>query len=104
MLKYILPGATMSILAIAPAFAADMPSWYPKECAIEQCTAVESAWVAPVGGGAPQLIVSSVYGQAIVQKTFPVGESEDGRIHACMRYDPFGSLEVTCLLVPSHVF
>jgi hypothetical protein len=46
----------------------------------------------------------SRYGDAIVTKTIPVLVSGDSRTHVCMRYDPFGSLEVTCLMVPSRIF
>jgi len=101
-----IPLATaLACATVGPAFPAASPAWYPEECiAIDYCAAVENvAWVIPIGGGAPQLIISSMRGNAVVARTFPIRESGDGRIHVCMRYDPFGSLEVTCLLVPPGV-
>jgi hypothetical protein len=93
------------LTSVRPAFPADSPSWYPQECiAIDHCAPVENvAWVAPIGGGAPQLAISSMRNSAVVTRTFPVLVSRDGRIHVCMRYDPFGTLEVTCLLVPPGI-
>ena len=92
--------------AAASAVPADTRPWYPQKCvAIDRCAAVESVvWVVPAGGDGPQPVVSSAYGKAVVPKNFPVRESGDGRIHVCMRYDAFGSLEVTCLLVPPRLF
>jgi hypothetical protein len=51
----------------------------------------------------PQIIVTSKYGRAIVPQGFPVRESKDGRMHVCMRYSEFGTMEVICLFVPPHV-
>ena len=81
-------------------------SWYPQQCdAIDYCAPVNNvAWIVPSSEAAPQLIVSSGHRRAIVQQDFAVGRSEDGQFHVCMRYDPFGNLEVTCLLVPSRMF
>jgi len=82
---------------------AQAQSWYPREClTVDFCAAVENVnWIASAAGGSPQLFVSSRYGDALIQKEFPVQVSGDGRMHVCMRYDPFGSLEVTCLMVPN---
>ena len=49
-----------------------------------------------------QLMVTSVHGTAAVERIFPVRQSRDRRMHVCMRFDPFGGLEVTCLLVPAQ--
>jgi hypothetical protein len=49
-------------------------------------------------------MIASRYGQAAVHTNFPVHESKDGLTHVCMRYDPFGALEVTCLMVPMRRF
>lgn len=100
------PAIVLSVAAVGPAIAADRHSWYPHECrAIDYCAVVESiAWVVPQGANTPQPMVSSVHGRAIVPQSISLGHSGDGRIHVCLRYDPFGSLEVTCLLVPSRIF
>jgi hypothetical protein len=101
-----LSAALVSSAAVTSAVPADTRSWYPRECiAIDYCAAVESlSWVVPAGADAPQPVVASMHGKAVVPKDFPVRESGDGRIHVCMRYDAFGSLEVTCLLVPPRLF
>jgi hypothetical protein len=100
-------SATLVALATAgPALSGDTYPWYPRECiAIDYCSVVESvAWVVPDGANTPRPMVSSAHGRAIVPKSISLGESGDGRMHVCLRYDPFGSLEVTCLLVPSRLF
>jgi hypothetical protein len=106
MLKRALLMATFGAIAVASAFPVGATSWYPQACdAVDYCATVDNVtWVESADGGPPQLIVSSAHRKATVQKNFPVGESEDQRIHVCMRYDPFGDFEVTCLLVPSRVF
>ena len=87
-----------------PAFQAELPAWYPTECiAIDFCAPVDDAWAIAIRGSAPQLVISSMRREAIVTGAFAVGESRDGRVHVWMRYDPFGSLEVTCLLVPARM-
>ena len=97
-------SAALFFATVGPAVA-DLPSWYPKDCiAIDHCAPVENvAWVVPIAGGARQLMISSMRNDAVVTRPFPVLESGDGRIHVCMRYDPFGTLEVTCLLVPPGI-
>jgi hypothetical protein len=94
---------TVAVLSPVPASA---DSWYPQNCNfLDFCAAVESiAWAAPVTGVAPRLMIASRYGQAAVHRNFSVHESKDGRTHVCMRYDPFGDLEVTCLVVPIRGF
>jgi hypothetical protein len=96
----------LSITAIGPAAPSETHSWYPRECiAIDYCAVVESiAWVIPDGSNEPRPMLSSIHGRAIVPQSISVGKSSDERIHVCLRYDPFGSLEVTCLLVPARIF
>jgi hypothetical protein len=77
--------------------------WYPRECCHEMdCAPVESILrLVPTGGGAPQLVVTSKHGRAIVRQDFPIRESKDGRMHVCMkRYDALGEMEVNCLFMP----
>jgi hypothetical protein len=79
--------------------------WYPEQCAtVHYCAPVQSAPVIPADSGAPQLLVSSDRGQVIVPKDFPIRLSDDERLPVCLTYDPFGNLEVTCLLVPARIF
>ena len=101
-----LSATVLTFMAAGPATPAETHSWYPRECrAIDYCAVVESiAWVIPDGANTPRPMLSSKHGRAIVPQSISVGQSGDERIHVCLRYDPFGSLEVTCLLVPPRVF
>jgi hypothetical protein len=94
--------AALASAIILTASRVDAQSWYPKQCTtIDLCATVDNvAWAVPANGTMPHLFVSSRNGKAIVNRTFPVGQSRDEHMHVCMRYDPFGDLEVTCLLVP----
>lgn len=91
--------ALTAVLMTGSVFAADADSWYPLECCPDyDCAPVETLKLAaPTGGGTPQLIVASKHGKAIVPQSLPVRESKDGRMHVCMRYDPFGAMEAICL-------
>jgi hypothetical protein len=97
---------TLSLLAgkavLAPANGHD---WYPNECCnTMDCAPVESiVRLVPAGGGAPQLIVTSKYGKAILPHDFPVLESKDSRMHVCMRRHDSGDMDVICLFVPPDV-
>ncbi len=84
--------------------ASSGPSWYPRECpAIDYCASVEHVfWVSPIEGRLPQVSITSLHGTATIQREFIVGASQDRHMHVCMRFDPFGHLEVTCLLVPTN--
>lgn len=79
--------------------------WYPKECCDDRdCAPVDSVVrFVPAGGGLPQLVVTSKHGTAIVPQDFPVRQSKDGRMHVCMRHDPFGAMDVMCLFMPPHM-
>ena len=89
-------------LAICAAFPAHGHSWYPRECCSDHdCAPVENIdrFVAE-DRSARQFIVTRTHGKAVIRQNIPVRESQDGRMHACMRYDPFGELEVICLFAP----
>jgi len=98
----------LSIIAVA-IFARLTPAnahgWYPKECCDDRdCAPVESvAQFLPVGGGLPQVIVTSKHGTAIVPQGFPVRQSKDGRMHVCIRQNEFGGWDVMCLFMPPHM-
>jgi hypothetical protein len=96
-------AGTVAVLAAIPVQAA---SWYPPNCHfVDYCAAVDRVtWSLPENAAAPRLIFASLHGEAAVQRNFTVHESKDGRVHVCMRYDAFGDLEVTCLLVPNRGF
>jgi hypothetical protein len=92
--------AALSVVSGPSALAAP---WYPQECIrVDYCAPVEHVdWVVNKGGRG-QLIVSSTRRQAVVARSFAMIESQDGRFHVCMRFDPFGDLEMTCLAVPAR--
>jgi hypothetical protein len=79
--------------------------WYPRECCNESdCVPVDSAaWFVPAEGAKPQLVVTSKRGSAVIPEDFPVRHSKDSRMHVCMRLNEFGTWDVMCLFVPSHV-
>jgi hypothetical protein len=87
---------------------ADLPAnghdWYPKECCHDMdCAPVESiVRYVPASGGAPQFIVTSKHGKAIVPRDLPVRESKDSRMHVCMGRDTF-HMYVICLFMPPGV-
>jgi hypothetical protein len=91
-------GCLLCVVA-APACGGEIPAWYPAACATtDQCGVVEN--IALTGEGAPHIVIGSRYGQANVTRSFQMLDAPDGRTHVCVRYDPFGELEVTCLMVP----
>lgn len=76
--------------------------WYPKECCHDMdCAPVDNiAWLVPTGGAAPQIIVTTKHGKAILRPNFSARESKDSRAHVCMRRFDTGDMEVICLFLP----
>jgi hypothetical protein len=104
MAKQMLTAAVLSIAGAAmPAAAND---WYPPACqSFQVCAPVfNMAWINPDRTDGPLVIVSSLHGNAVVPINFKAQKSQDERVHVCLQYDPFGTLEVTCLLVPARLF
>ena len=102
---------SISALLAITGFAATVPQfitgatahdWYPRECCHDKdCAPVESMTkIAPAGGGATQLIVTSKHGKATLRRDFPVRESKDSRMHVCLGLYDTGDKEVICLFVP----
>ena len=91
-----------TLFAICPAFPAVAHSWYPRECCRDyDCAPIETlTQLVSLSGGAPQLVVTSKHGKAIVPRNFPVRELRDDRAHVCMQFDEFGDMQVICLFVP----
>jgi hypothetical protein len=101
MFKIVPLALALSILTLDAASSG--PSWSPKECVVDYCAAVEHVfWVSPFEGRPPQVSITSLHGTATIQREFVVRASQDRQMHVCMRFDPFGDLEVTCLLVPRN--
>jgi hypothetical protein len=95
--------AAAAVLAASSLTLAEMPSGYPRDCAtVDRCAPVSGVSWSAQFGSAPQLLIASRFGNAVMQRSLTIEASRDGRAHVCMRYDPFGDLEVTCLLVPVH--
>ena len=99
-------GSAFVALSVLAGTAALVPAkghdWYPLECCNHMdCAPVESIIrLVPAGGGAPQLIVSSKHGKAILPQDFPTRESKDSRMHVCMRRHDSGDMGVICLFMP----
>jgi hypothetical protein len=91
-----------ALLACALPTAAGAEDWYPASClGLDRCARVEAvSWTAPVAGGTAQLVVAAAGTTATVRRTFPTFEVPNDAMHVCMRYDPFGDLEVSCLMLP----
>jgi hypothetical protein len=87
------------------AHEADANAWYPPDCGvIDHCATVDEVFLKLTGEATARLMIFSTHRSAVVQKPFFVGASKDQALHVCMLYDPFGDLEVTCLLVPDRPF
>lgn len=84
---------------------ANAHSWYPRECCHgRDCAPVDKiTLLISKDGNVSYFKVSSQVGTAIIPYGFPVRESKDGRIHICIRYDPFGDKRVICLFMPPNV-
>jgi hypothetical protein len=95
-----------AVLIASSSISSAANDWYPTEChSLHVCAPVVNiAWVRPEGAGGPLRIVSSMHGAAVVPSNLKALRSEDDRVHVCMQYDPFGTLAVTCLLVPVQLF
>ena len=90
------------LVSIAAASAGEPVRPMPEQCAVDACEQVVgiTSAVSP-NEAAPRVLVRSAGREAVMAGPFPVFRSGDGSLHACMRYDPFGQLIVTCLMLPS---
>lgn len=90
------------LISGANAFAAEPLRQYPPQCAVDVCERVVRISSADTrDDAAPRVVVVSEHREAVVADPFPVFQVADRMMHACMRYDPFGELVVSCLLLPS---
>jgi hypothetical protein len=91
------------IATLTPVFADDPAPRYPQPCAaVDYCAPVEGmVWLDRQPNAAPLVLVTSNGREAIIADPFPVLRSGDKLMHVCMRYNPFGQLVVTCLMLPS---
>ena len=103
MLKPVFFAANLIFATNTAATQVEARSWYPPQCKIDYCWPVQNAELTPTRSGAATKLVISANGRtAIIQHLFNLQRSKDEQFHVCMRYDPFGDLEVTCLMVPSR--
>lgn len=82
--------------------------WYPPECCHDMdCAPVTQA--AHVAGALmgnslvatpPLLMVTTRHGYVVVPHNFPIKQSKDGQMHACMRRDAVGAMVLICLFMP----
>lgn len=87
---------------VAVSFASEPARSFPLQCAVDVCEQVVR--IASTDGlkeEIPRVRVISRHHEALMARPFPVFQSTDGQMHACMRYDPFGELVVSCLILPS---
>jgi hypothetical protein len=100
-LLFLLIGATIILwVGIRSANAHD---WYPMECCHGMdCSTVDKVEVlTPVSANAPPaMVVTTKYGSVLVPPDFPRGESQDNRMHACMRQGATGSMHLLCIFLP----
>lgn len=106
-LGYVCRCAVATLSAMALALAIQSPTlaheWYPMECCHgRDCAPVESVeTLAPAStNGLATLVVTTKYGTAIVPPDFPRRESQDNRMHACMRQGATGRIHLLCFFVP----
>jgi hypothetical protein len=94
-------GATVALWAgICTANAHD---WYPMECCHGMdCAIVDKVEVlTPVSAIAPPaMVVTTQYGSVVVPPDFPRRESQDNRMHACMRQGATGRMHLLCIFLP----
>jgi formylmethanofuran dehydrogenase subunit D len=81
------------LVTATPALAHD---WYPIEC----CHGMDCAPVERVEmqDGAT-LVVTSKHGTGVVPQTMPRRESQDGKMHVCMRPSGAG-MRIICVFLP----
>lgn len=78
-------------------------SWYPLECCSGLDCApaeIENIRLPTAGDALPITIVKTKFGTAVVPPNFPLRESKDGGLHACMRPQQDGTMKLLCLFVP----
>lgn len=81
------------MLAALPASAHD---WYPWDCCSGfDCAPVDRAELLP----SSELLVTSKHGTALVPATFPTRDSQDNRMHICMRKAE-GGMKPICIFLP----
>jgi hypothetical protein len=94
----------MALIALAQSEATPLfaHSWYPHECCHDgDCAPADNVVrLAPTIRNASYFRVTSKFGTVDVPASFPTRDSPDGRMHICMNYGPFGSLEILCVFVP----
>jgi len=91
------------VASCASAVAEVQGPGYPAQCSvIDYCARVDRiVWTDTSSNDQPRVLVVTDGREGLMVDPFPVLTSFDGMMHACLRYDPFGQLVVTCLLLPS---
>jgi hypothetical protein len=83
--------------------SADAHDWYPIECCHGMdCAPVDKVEVAtPVSANAATpMVVTTKFGSVMVPPDFPRRESQDNRMHACMRQGATGRMHLLCIFLP----
>lgn len=86
-----------SLVLMLTATPAAAHSWYPISCCSGMdCAPVTNAASAPGG----VLVLSSKHGTVAIPANFPRQESQDSRMHVCMRPGPDGKMQPICVFLP----
>ena len=86
-----------ALLFVAVAAPAGAHDWYPIECCSGyDCAPVEQT---KISDGA-ELVVTSKHGTGVVPETMTRRESQDNRMHVCMRPLFDGRMRVICVFLP----
>jgi hypothetical protein len=89
-IRWLLPA----LLMVTPAKAHD---WYPWDCCSGyDCAPVDYAELLPNA----DLLVTSRHGTTVVPASFPKRDSQDNRMHVCMRSGDGGSMRPICVFLP----
>ena len=94
-------GATVALSAAIR--SADAHDWYPAECChgIDCATIDKIEALTPFGANTPPtMVVTTKYGSVVVPPDFPRRESQDNRMHACMRQGATGRMHLLCIFLP----
>lgn len=82
------------IVVATPAVAHE---WYPRDCCSGfDCAPVERVELMDNAA----FLVTSMHGTAVVPATFPKRDSQDNRMHVCMRPGQAGRMKPICLFMP----
>ena len=93
-MKHLILVALWSLIALAAPVLAH--EWYPIEC----CSGQDCAPVTKMETLGSLWVVTTKHGTALVGPNIARRPSKDARMHACMRPNDDGKMELLCIFVP----